>query len=125
LLYDEGSDVSNRVVKDLNLKHYGLKPDDPLAFIVHICSTKIPYKTVGKEYIGDVDVVRREIELGFKECLRDLRKSLRRKQRATKRKWRQSRLVGYYEFMTEILESSTGREVDIKRLPLVEGGGNE
>ena len=48
--------------------------------MVHICSTKIPYKTVGKEYIGDVDIVRREIELGFKDCLREIGEKVRKRQ---------------------------------------------
>lgn len=125
LLYDEGSDVSNRVLRDLNLKHYGLRPDDPLAFVVHICSTKIPYKTVGKEYIGDVDVVRREIELGFKDCLRELGTSLRKRERATKKLRKQSRLVQYYEFMAETLEAATGSKVSIEKLPLFNGGVKE
>ncbi|MFW9932081.1 MAG: DNA topoisomerase VI subunit B, partial [Candidatus Thorarchaeota archaeon] len=51
LLYDEGSDVSSRCIKEINLKSYGLRPEDPLAFFIHLCSTKVPYKTVGKEYI--------------------------------------------------------------------------
>ena len=122
LLYDEGSDVSYRVVKDLNLKHYGLRPDDPLAFIVHICSTKIPYKTVGKEYIADVDPVRREIELGIKDCLRELKKSLRKRDRVTRDKKRQSKMKAYYEFMAETLSSAVGHQVVLDRLPIFNGG---
>ncbi|MFW9980481.1 MAG: DNA topoisomerase VI subunit B, partial [Candidatus Thorarchaeota archaeon] len=99
LLYDERSDVAYRVVKDLNLKHYGLKQDDPIAFVVHICSTKIPYKTVGKEYIADVDIVRREIGLGFKDCLRELSEKVRRRDRVHKQRRRENKLWGYYRFL--------------------------
>lgn len=116
LLYDERSDVSYRVVRDLNLKHYGLRQDDPIAFVVHICSTKIPYKTVGKEYLGDVDIVRKEIELGFKECLRELSEKVRKRDRVHKQRMRETRLVNYYEFMSESLSAVLEREISIKKL---------
>ncbi len=116
LLYDEGSDVSTKVVKELNLKHYGLRKDDPIAFLTHVCSTKIPYKTVGKEYIGDVDVIRREIELGFKECLRNLGRRVRRKNRARRARKRESRLQTYYEFISKVLSLSLEREIRTDQL---------
>ena len=116
LLYDERSGVSSRVIRELNLKNYGLKQDDPLAFFVHLCSTKVPYKTVGKEYIGDVDIVRREIELGLKDCLRQIGERVRRKQRVSRNHRRQSRLEEYYEFLSEVLSESTGHALQTKHL---------
>jgi DNA topoisomerase-6 subunit B len=116
LLYDERSDVSHRVVRNLNLKHYGLRQEDPIAFVVHICSTKIPYKTVGKEYIADVDVVRREIELGFKDCLREISEKVRKRDRVHKQRKRETKLVQYYQFMSETLSSALDREVSISSL---------
>ncbi len=116
LLYDERTDVSSQVIRELNLKNYGLRQDDPLAFFVHICSTKIPYKTVGKEFIGDIDVVRREIDLGLKDCLRRLGESVRRKRRVHRQERRESRLVGYYEFIAETLGKATDQEVSLVNL---------
>jgi DNA topoisomerase-6 subunit B len=121
LLYDESSDVSYKVVRDLNLKNYGLRHEDPLAFIMHICSTKIPYKTVGKEYIADVDVVRREIELGFKDCLRELSERLRKRNRAQKHHKRESKLASYYSFIADTLAATMGRDVKLDSL-FIKGG---
>jgi DNA topoisomerase-6 subunit B len=122
LLYDERSDVSYRVVRDLKLKSYGLRQEDPLTFMIHICSTKIPYKTIGKEYIADIDAVRREIELGFKDCLRELSKNLRSRNKAKVHKKRESRLSSYYRFTADTLSTATGREVSIDRLLGSRGG---
>ncbi len=116
LLYDERSDVSYRVVRNLNLKHYGLRHEDPIAFVVHICSTKIPYKTVGKEYIGDIDVLRKEIELSFKDCLRELSEKVRKRDRVHKQRKRETRLVNYYQFMSETLAAVLEREISIEKL---------
>ena len=125
LLYDERSDVSYRVVRDLKLKSYGLRQEDPLTFMMHICSTKIPYKTIGKEYIADVDAVRKEIDLGFKDCLRELSKNLRSRNRAKVHQKRESRLSAYYHFTAETLSSATGREVTIDRLLGSRGGNSQ
>lgn len=125
LLYDESSDVTYRVVRDLNLKNYGLRKEDPLVFVMHICSTKIPYKTVGKEYIGDVDIVRREIELGFKDCLREVGEKVRKREKVHKQKRRENRLTEYYTFMAEILTSTLNRDVLIRSLFDIAGGDIE
>lgn len=122
LLYDERSDVSYRVVRDLNLRSYGLKQEDPLTFMMHICSTKIPYKTIGKEYIADIDAVRKEIDLGFKDCLRELSKNLRTRNRASIHRKRESRLSAYYAFTAETLSTATGRQVSIEKLMGSQGG---
>ncbi|MFW9974853.1 MAG: DNA topoisomerase VI subunit B [Candidatus Thorarchaeota archaeon] len=125
LLYDERSDVTFRVVRDLNLKNYGLHQDDPLVFVMHICSTKIPYKTVGKEYIGDVDIVRREIELGFKDCLREIGEKVRRRERVYRERKRENRLAEYYTFMAEILTTTLKRNISITKIFGAKGGDHE
>src|SRR4030067_2737140 len=60
LLYDEASDVSYRVITGINWGRHKVAPDMPIAIVVHICSTKVPYKTGGKEFIADRPEVRRE-----------------------------------------------------------------
>lgn len=82
LLYDVHSDVSMKVIKKVKWWRYKLNPESmPIAFFVHVCSTKIPYKTVGKEYIADRPEVEYEIEWGLKEAARKLRVYLSRKKR--------------------------------------------
>jgi DNA topoisomerase-6 subunit B len=85
-------------------------------FANRIPSTKIPYKTVGKEFIGDIDVVRREIDLGLKDCLRRLGEGVRRKRRVHRQEKRESKLVGYYEFIAETLGKATDQDVSLINL---------
>jgi len=71
LLYDEGNDVSWKVMnEEIDWKRYKIPQDAPLAIITHVCSTKIPYKTVGKEYLADRIEVEREIKNAIREVLR-------------------------------------------------------
>ena len=80
LLYDESSDVSFKVLnEEIDWRRYHVPQDSPVAVITHICSTKIPYKTVGKEYIADRPEIEREIRNAVREALRRLGIFLSRK----------------------------------------------
>ncbi|MDA4125123.1 MAG: DNA topoisomerase VI subunit B [Thaumarchaeota archaeon] len=73
LLYDESSDVSFQVLNEgVDWKRYHVPQEAPVAVITHICSTRIPYKTVGKEYIADRPEIEREIKNAAREALRRL-----------------------------------------------------
>ncbi|MBS7609535.1 DNA topoisomerase VI subunit B [Candidatus Bathyarchaeota archaeon] len=83
LLYDETSDVSWKVIHNLmDWRYYKVNPaEDPLAIIIHLCSTKIPYKTVGKEFLSDRPEIEREILNGVRLAARNLMLYLMRKRR--------------------------------------------
>jgi DNA topoisomerase-6 subunit B len=73
LLYDESSDVSFKVLnEEIDWRRYHVPDDAPVAVITHICSTKVPYKTVGKEYIADRPEIEAEIRNAVREALRRL-----------------------------------------------------
>ncbi|HUK49520.1 MAG TPA: DNA topoisomerase VI subunit B [Terriglobales bacterium] len=73
LLFDEASDVSWKVVNtEVDWRHYKASSDMPIAVFVHICSTKVPYKTVGKEFIADRPDVEREVLNAVREVARRL-----------------------------------------------------
>ena len=87
LLYDEGSDVAREVVSEVEVNKMGITRKEvkeqfansesksaravellPIHIFFHICSTKIPYKTVGKESIASEGDLKRYM----KACLADL-----------------------------------------------------
>jgi len=104
LLYDEASDVSLHVIKSINWKRYKVTPEMPVAVIVHICSTKVPYKTVGKEFIADRPEVKREILNGIRETARHLQRYLTRQEHAQREK---KRLDVFAKYLPKIAEFST------------------
>ncbi|MEM0043614.1 MAG: DNA topoisomerase VI subunit B [Sulfolobales archaeon] len=81
LLYDEASDVSFKVVSQIDWKNYEIEFPARLAVLTHICSTKIPYKGVGKESVADVPEIEKEIENGVKELARRLRTYINRRKK--------------------------------------------
>lgn len=103
LIYDESEDVSWKVVRSINWRRYRVTPDMPVAVFVHLCSTKIPYKTVGKEIIADIPEVSREILNGIREVARQLRRYLSRKERV---KMQVRRLNVFSMYLPKIAEFS-------------------
>ncbi|MGQ9718695.1 MAG: DNA topoisomerase VI subunit B [Nitrososphaerales archaeon] len=80
LLYDEANDVASKVLnEEIDWRRYKIPEEAPLAIIVHVCSTKIPYKTVGKEYLADRPELERELKNATREVLRKLSLYLSRK----------------------------------------------
>lgn len=104
LLYDEASDVSVRVIKSMNWRRYKVTPDMPIAILVHLCSTKVPYKTVGKEFIADRPEVKGEILNGIREVARQLQRFLTKKEYVQKEK---RRLTIFSKYLPKIARFST------------------
>ncbi|MFW6110752.1 MAG: DNA topoisomerase VI subunit B [Thermoproteota archaeon] len=118
LLYDEASDVSVKVINSINWRRYKVKPDKPIALAVHICSTKIPYKTVGKEFIADRPEVEREIANGLRAAARRLKRFLTKREHVKKKR---KRINIFNKYLPKIARFSTqlaGKEEkpDIEKL---------
>jgi DNA topoisomerase VI, B subunit len=72
LLYDEKSDVVWKLLnEEIDLKRYKIDEDEPVMILTHICSTKVPYKTVGKEFVADIPEVEKEMKLALQKVLRE------------------------------------------------------
>ncbi len=104
LLYDEASDVSYRVITSMNWRRYKVAPDMPIAIVVHICSTKVPYKTVGKEFIADRPEVRREVANAIREIGRELQHFLSRQEHVHMER---KRLGIFSKYLPKIAQFST------------------
>ena len=118
LLYDEASDVSVRVISDMNWRRYRVLPDMPLAILVHICSTKVPYKTVGKEFIADRPEVRKEIANGLREVARQIQHFMSKQEHVDRER---KRLGVFNKYLPKIAQFSTSlagkeKQPDIEKL---------
>ncbi len=120
LLFDEASDVSWKVVNTLiDWRGYRVVPGEtPLAVFVHVCSTKIPFKTVGKEFIADRPEVEHEILNAIREAGRNLRLYLSRKEHLAREK---KRLDVFEKYLPKVATFSTKlarqkKEPDVKPL---------
>ncbi len=128
LLYDEGSDVAREVVSEVEINKMGISkkevkeqfanPDAksdravellPLHIFFHICSTKIPYKTAGKESIASEGDLKRYM----KACLSDLyRKVSAQIRKELRMKEAQSRL-NLYKFYIPLIVSAISESISV------------
>ena len=96
LLYDEGADAVVAVIKD-NIKwsSYCIKDDAPLAICTHICSTRIPYKSAGKENVSSRPEIDKEVKLALQELGRKLGKFVKSRIRAENEARREGTIKKY------------------------------
>jgi len=118
LLYDAHSDVAMKVIKSIKWARYKIDLSMPIAFFVHIVSTKVPYKTVGKEFIADRPEIAYEIEWALKACARKLRAYLARKERKAAIRRKINILERYLPKIAEFAAELAGRPQppDVSRL---------
>lgn len=121
LLYDEGVDVSTKVVQEkIDWKTYKIEFPTPLAIVTHVCSTKVPFKGVGKEAVADVPEVEGEIEAGVRECARRLRLYISRLERQLEaRRWEVS-VRKYVDDVARSLSYVTEVDENVVRAKLLE-----
>jgi len=102
LLYGQREDVSYKVVTSINWKHYGVEFPAPLVVLVHVASTKIPYKEAGKESIGEVPEIEAEIRNAIYEVARKLKVYMARKRREAEVR---RRVITLAKYIPEIARS--------------------
>jgi len=102
LLYDEKSDVTWKVVSEIDWKRYGVEFPAPLVIMVHVCSTKIPYKSTGKESISDVIEIEKEIKNAVSQVARKLKDYLTQ---LKKREEAKKRLLNFLKYSSEVANS--------------------
>jgi len=113
LIYDEKSDVIWKVVEEVDWKRYGIESDQiPLVVMVHLCSTKVPYKSAGKESIAEVEEIEKEIKNGIMEVARNLRLFISQKKKEEETK---KRMLTYLKYIPEVARSLSVFLVDGKK----------
>lgn len=111
LLYEEKEDVSYKVVTSVDWGRYGVAKPYQLAVLVHIASTKVPYKGVGKESISDVPELESEIKNAVLDVARSLRVYISRKQREEMAKEKLVTIAKYIPDVARSLAILTSREL--------------
>ncbi|NHJ47312.1 MAG: DNA topoisomerase VI subunit B [Asgard group archaeon] len=108
LLYDQYADVSAKVTRSFNWRMYKVPDNSKLAIITHIASTKVPYRTAGKESISDRPEIEREVRLAMQVCARKLRIYLSRVEREKRTAIRTSIFEKYMPFIAQFATRLSG-----------------
>ncbi len=110
LLYDEGSDVVLKVVNDTDWGRYKVKGEPPFIIVSHICSTRIPYKTAGKENVADRQEIERELRLALQFLSRKLASFMSKRGQAEMAKKRANLYAKYIPLIAEFCTELAGKK---------------
>ncbi len=110
LLYDEGSDVVIKVVNDTDWSRYKVKGDPPMVVVSHICSTRIPYKTAGKENVADRREIERELKLALQYLSRKMSAYMSKKGQAEAAKKRANLYSKYMPLIAQFCTELAGKK---------------
>lgn len=110
LLYDEGSDVVLKVVNDIDWGRYKVKGEPPFIIVSHICSTRIPYKTAGKENVADRPEIERELRLALLYLSRKLATYMSKKGQAEMARKRANLYAKYIPLIAQFSTELAGKK---------------
>jgi len=122
LLYDEGSDVVLKVINETDWSRYKVKGDPPLVLVSHICSTRIPYKTVGKENVADRPELERELKNALQYLARKLAVHMSRQGIAEMAKKRANLYAKYVPLIAQFATELSGKKKEPNYKQLVRMG---
>ena len=125
LLYDEGSDVVLKVAGDIDWKRYAVGPDPPLVVASHICSTRIPYKTVGKENVADRTEIEKELRLAMQFLLRKLASYMKKRGRAEAARKRADLYSKYVPLIAQFCTELAGKKGEPDCTGILKAAGEE
>ena len=129
LVYHPGACSITGQVKGMDWRNYfptgsnlsqsggsGRMPEGPMAVMVHVASTNVPFTSESKDAVADVEEIEKEIELAVRECGRELQSFLKQKRDRAKRAQKQNVLV---DILPEIAEKSA--QVAEMEIPEISG----
>ena len=109
LIFDEYKDVAAKVIRAVPWSRYRIRPGMPIAAFVAVVSTKIPFKTAGKEFIADLTELEYDIRMGLMECARSLKGHLRQKEKVQRERVRASVYEKYLPIIARDIAALAGR----------------
>jgi DNA topoisomerase-6 subunit B len=126
LLFDEGSGVIWKAAnRNINWKTYKVESETPIVIAVHVCSTKIPYKSVGKEFMADQPEVEKEITNAIREAARGVRTYISRRTRLQRERRRLNIFNNYLPKIAEFAMKLSENEIIPNIDPLLEAVSSE
>ena len=114
LLYDEGSDVVLKVVNEIDWGRYKVKGDPPFNIVSHICSTRIPYKTAGKENVADRPEIEKELRLALQYLSRKLASYMSKRGQAEMARKRANLYAKYIPLVAQFCTELAGKKREPK-----------
>ena len=117
LLYQQGGCVTTHAIESIKWKQYGLNqpggglPTGPVAILVHVASTNVPFTSESKDAIAEIPEIKAEIELAVKEVGRKLNMYMNRQETLKKRREKEIIITKVLPKMAKKLAETLDKDV--------------
>jgi len=116
LLYQQGDCVITKAIESIDWRRYGLEqrggkglPTAPVAFLVHVASTNVPFTSETKEAIADIPEIEEETKSALRDCARKLQSHINKKEKYAKLREKESIIREILPLMAEKCSSFLGK----------------
>jgi len=107
-LITDSHDLIYHVINNTNYSKYNLEINK-IKFFVHICSTKIPFKSQGKESIADVEEISDKLRLCVLDCTRKLSANVKKTKIIAAKKSKYEFMVKFLTKISDIVSKSLNK----------------
>ncbi|MGB3908829.1 MAG: DNA topoisomerase VI subunit B [Methanomethylovorans sp.] len=117
LLYQQGGCVTTHAIESIKWKQYGLNqpggglPTGPVAILVHVASTNVPFTSESKDAIASIPEIKNEIELAIKEVGRKLNMYMNRQENLKRRREKEIIITKILPKMAKKLAETLDKDV--------------
>ena len=98
------------MINDIDWGRYKIKGDPPFVIVSHICSTRIPYKTAGKENVADRPEIERELRLALQYLSRKLAGYMSKRGQAEAARKRANLYAKYVPMISQFCTELAGKK---------------
>lgn len=115
LVYQQGACCITSVVSNIRWNNYKLSdkgsglPQGPVAIVVHVASTNVPFTSESKDAVASVDVIEDEIERAVRDVARELKSHLKQKRTLQQRKRKQDTIAQLLPEFSRKIAEMTGK----------------
>jgi DNA topoisomerase-6 subunit B len=122
LVYKQGACCITSVVSGIRWNNYKLSdkgnglPQGPVAIVVHVASTNVPFTSESKDAVASVEIIEDEIERVVRDVARDLKRHLKKQRTLRKRQEKQDTIAQLLpEFSKKVSSIASKPEVSVTR----------
>lgn len=111
LVYKQGGCAITTTVSDIRWNNYKLSdkgnglPQGPVALVVHIASTNVPFTSESKDAVANVEEIKEETERAVRDVARGLKKYIKKQKSARERQRKQEQIFDILPEFSQKLSS--------------------
>ncbi len=117
LVYQRGACATTDVVRSIDWRNYKLDqpggsgmPSGPVALVIHVASTNVPFTSESKDAVANVPAIEHEIELAVREVAREMKRHVSKRRSLQQRRQKEDVIARVLPEMADKVASVLERD---------------